>query len=291
MTAGHAGRPRRPARAAADPGGAPRGDRPDHGRRHRAARGDPRRAGAGRALRPAHGRGPADRQPAAHDDRRDRRHSMTQGGGLRRRLLGDGVLRRARRRRQRRHVVGVAARSCAPRSTRSARTPTTCPASTCPTPVARHPRPGAGAGRRRGRGARGAVADAARSNLTEWADIIPRDALLVSLMKGVELGSLKRMSEVIAEVTGAGPERIGVVSGPNLAKEIASREPAASVVACTDEDGREAAAGAVPLARRSGPTPAPTSSAASSAAPTRTSSRSPSGWRSGSASATTPPRR
>jgi glycerol-3-phosphate dehydrogenase (NAD(P)+) len=75
-----------------------------------------------------------------------------------------------------------------------------------------------------------------RQNLTEWADIIPGDALMVSLMKGVELGSLRRMSEVIAEVTGAGADRIGVVSGPNLAKEIASREPAASVVACADEE-------------------------------------------------------
>jgi glycerol-3-phosphate dehydrogenase (NAD(P)+) len=44
------------------------------------------------------------------------------------------------------------------------------------------------------------------------------------------------MSEVIAEVTGAGPERIAVISGPNLAKEIARREPAASVVACEDEE-------------------------------------------------------
>ncbi len=75
-----------------------------------------------------------------------------------------------------------------------------------------------------------------RQNLTEWAALIPADAVLVSLMKGVELGTLKRMSEVIAEVTGAGPERIGVVTGPNLAKEIARREPAASVVACADED-------------------------------------------------------
>ena len=48
------------------------------------------------------------------------------------------------------------------------------------------------------------------------ADLIPDDAVMVSLMKGVELGTLKRMSEVIAEVTGAGPERIAVVSGPNL---------------------------------------------------------------------------
>jgi glycerol-3-phosphate dehydrogenase (NAD(P)+) len=75
-----------------------------------------------------------------------------------------------------------------------------------------------------------------RDNLTDWAHALPQDARLVSLMKGIELGTLKRMSEVIAEVTGAGPERIAVLSGPNLAKEIAAREPAASVVACADED-------------------------------------------------------
>lgn len=75
-----------------------------------------------------------------------------------------------------------------------------------------------------------------RHNLVEWAPYVERDAVLVSLMKGVELGTLDRMSQVIAEVTGAGPDRIAVVSGPNLAKEIAKREPAASVVACADED-------------------------------------------------------
>jgi glycerol-3-phosphate dehydrogenase (NAD(P)+) len=75
-----------------------------------------------------------------------------------------------------------------------------------------------------------------RDNLAVWAPAVPADAVMVSLMKGVELGSLKRMSEVIAEVTGAGEERIAVVSGPNLSKEIARREPAASVVACADED-------------------------------------------------------
>ena len=75
-----------------------------------------------------------------------------------------------------------------------------------------------------------------RANLTEWTPFLAPDATLVSLMKGVELGTLRRMSEVVAEVTGAGPERIAVVSGPNLAKEIARREPAASVVACADED-------------------------------------------------------
>jgi glycerol-3-phosphate dehydrogenase (NAD(P)+) len=75
-----------------------------------------------------------------------------------------------------------------------------------------------------------------RGNLEEWAPYLPEKSVMVSLMKGVELGTVKRMSEVMAEVTGAGPERIAVISGPNLAKEIARREPAASVVACADED-------------------------------------------------------
>ncbi|MFI5425745.1 NAD(P)H-dependent glycerol-3-phosphate dehydrogenase [Aeromicrobium sp. UC242_57] len=74
-----------------------------------------------------------------------------------------------------------------------------------------------------------------RSNLESWAEHIPAGAILVSLMKGIELGTHLRMSEVIAELTGATADRIAVVSGPNLAREIADREPAASVVACADQ--------------------------------------------------------
>ena len=75
-----------------------------------------------------------------------------------------------------------------------------------------------------------------RSNLERWAPYVADSAVMVSLMKGVELGTLKRMSEVITEVTGAGPARVAVVSGPNLSHEIAQREPAASVVASADEE-------------------------------------------------------
>lgn len=75
-----------------------------------------------------------------------------------------------------------------------------------------------------------------RENLKHWVPALPSDALLVSLMKGIELGTAKRMSEVIAEVAGAPAERVAVVSGPNLAREIAQRQPAASVVACVDEE-------------------------------------------------------
>lgn len=74
-----------------------------------------------------------------------------------------------------------------------------------------------------------------RSNLRSWGSHLPDRAVLISLMKGVELGTHQRMSEVIAQVTGAGPERIAVVTGPNLAGEIARREPAASVIACASE--------------------------------------------------------
>ncbi|MEO8828858.1 NAD(P)H-dependent glycerol-3-phosphate dehydrogenase [Lapillicoccus sp.] len=81
-----------------------------------------------------------------------------------------------------------------------------------------------------------------RGNLVEWADLIPSDAAVVSLMKGVELGTTKRMSEVIAEVGRVETPRIVVVSGPNLAREIAVKQPAASVVACQDEATAEVVA-------------------------------------------------
>lgn len=74
-----------------------------------------------------------------------------------------------------------------------------------------------------------------RDNLLAWGHVIPGNAAVVSLMKGVELGTTKRMSEVIEEVGGVGADRVVVVSGPNLAKEIAARQPAASVVASRDE--------------------------------------------------------
>jgi len=78
-----------------------------------------------------------------------------------------------------------------------------------------------------------------RVNLSGWVDALGADAVLVSLMKGIELGTTRRMSEILIELTHAGSERVAVVSGPNLAREIAARQPAASVVACTDESVAE----------------------------------------------------
>ena len=90
-----------------------------------------------------------------------------------------------------------------------------------------------------------------RDNLTTWGSAIPSNAAVVSLMKGVELGTTKRMSEVIEEVGQVDPDRVVIVSGPNLAKEIAAKQPAASVVAGRDERMAElvAAACAAPYFR------------------------------------------
>lgn len=60
--------------------------------------------------------------------------------------------------------------------------------------------------------------------------------LLVSLAKGLEKSTLLRMSQVMAEVTGWPADNLAVLTGPNLAKEIAQQQPAATVVACENLD-------------------------------------------------------
>jgi len=74
-----------------------------------------------------------------------------------------------------------------------------------------------------------------RGNLSAVFGLVEPDATLLSLMKGIELGSAKRMSEVIIEVTGVAEDRLAVLTGPNLAPEITAEQPTAAVVACVDE--------------------------------------------------------
>ena len=72
-----------------------------------------------------------------------------------------------------------------------------------------------------------------RDILTEALPHINPQTPIVSLTKGVEQDTLKRMTEVIDDVA-PGHEK-GVLTGPNLAKEIMAGQPAASVVAMTDD--------------------------------------------------------
>jgi len=74
-----------------------------------------------------------------------------------------------------------------------------------------------------------------RENVAQCKDCLSSSMLLMSAAKGLELGEGKRMSQVIAEeIAPALRQRVCVLSGPNLAKEIGQGLPAASVIACQD---------------------------------------------------------
>ncbi|NLF04429.1 MAG: NAD(P)-dependent glycerol-3-phosphate dehydrogenase, partial [Actinomycetales bacterium] len=78
-----------------------------------------------------------------------------------------------------------------------------------------------------------------RETVAPFAELLEPHALVVSLMKGVELGTDLRMSEVLAQVLDLPDERLAVVSGPNLAREIAVHQPTATVVASRSPEAAE----------------------------------------------------
>ncbi|WEV53199.1 NAD(P)H-dependent glycerol-3-phosphate dehydrogenase [Bifidobacterium sp. ESL0704] len=81
------------------------------------------------------------------------------------------------------------------------------------------------------------AAQHAREALELFAPLIDSKAIVVSLMKGIERTTGKRMDEVVCEALGDLPaERFVAISGPNLSKEVADREPGATVVACESID-------------------------------------------------------
>jgi glycerol-3-phosphate dehydrogenase (NAD(P)+) len=75
-----------------------------------------------------------------------------------------------------------------------------------------------------------------RDVLSTMTDLIPRDTPILSLSKGIEAGTLMRMTEVTMDVL---PDHnaavVGVLTGPNLAREIMDGQPAATVIAMKDQ--------------------------------------------------------
>lgn len=89
-----------------------------------------------------------------------------------------------------------------------------------------------------------------RDVLSQVAGLVDSEVPVVSLSKGVEQGTLLRMTEVTAEVLADHRrDRIGVLTGPNLAREIAQGQPAASVIALDDEAACERLQGLFMTAR------------------------------------------
>ncbi len=70
-----------------------------------------------------------------------------------------------------------------------------------------------------------------RQRLIEWKPLLNQDSIYISTLKGIELHSLMRMTEVIGEVTGN--QKIAVLTGPNLSSELILRQPAGAVAAAS----------------------------------------------------------
>lgn len=79
-----------------------------------------------------------------------------------------------------------------------------------------------------------------RGVMEQAGPLVPGEALVVSVVKGIEAGSWKRMTEVLGEVLAThDPTTIGVLAGPNLAREVAEGQPSATCVAFPSEHHAE----------------------------------------------------
>lgn len=79
----------------------------------------------------------------------------------------------------------------------------------------------------------------ARAVLSLAKPLVPTATSVVSVSKGIELGTGSRMSELVIDVLDHDPMAVGVLSGPNLAREVLAGQPSATVIACLDDDRAE----------------------------------------------------
>jgi len=75
-----------------------------------------------------------------------------------------------------------------------------------------------------------------RENVRLLAPYAHRETIFVSCSKGIEISSLKRMTEIIQEELSGTSKRIAALSGPNLARELAEGKPTAAVIAAEDQE-------------------------------------------------------
>jgi len=68
-----------------------------------------------------------------------------------------------------------------------------------------------------------------RENLTAWKSMVQPNALFVSTLKGIEVSTMSRMTEIISEVLET--QNVAIITGPNLANELILRQPAGAVSA------------------------------------------------------------
>jgi glycerol-3-phosphate dehydrogenase (NAD(P)+) len=78
-------------------------------------------------------------------------------------------------------------------------------------------------------------AQSLRENLQQWRDLFSREVPIVSSLKGIEVSTHLRMTEVIREVLSIDEEKLAIITGPNLAREVVLRQPTGAVAASTSQ--------------------------------------------------------
>lgn len=73
-----------------------------------------------------------------------------------------------------------------------------------------------------------------RLTLEEWKPFFKADSIIVSTLKGIEISTQMRMTEVIEDVLG--PHAVAIITGPNLADELVLRQPAGAVAAAATQE-------------------------------------------------------
>ena len=79
-------------------------------------------------------------------------------------------------------------------------------------------------------------AQSLRANLQQWSKFFNKDIPIVSSLKGIEVSTQLRMTEVIQEVIGIPEEKLAIITGPNLAREVVLRQPAGAVAASVSQE-------------------------------------------------------
>mgnify|MGYP000308297852 CR=1 FL=1 len=79
-------------------------------------------------------------------------------------------------------------------------------------------------------------AQSLRENLQQWSSLFRKDVPILSSLKGVEVSTQLRMTEVIQQVLEVSEENLAIITGPNLAREVVLRQPAGAVAASVSQE-------------------------------------------------------
>jgi glycerol-3-phosphate dehydrogenase (NAD(P)+) len=79
-------------------------------------------------------------------------------------------------------------------------------------------------------------AQSLRENLKSWKSLISKEIPIVSSLKGIEVSTQKRMTEVVADVLEIPENKLAIITGPNLAREVVLRQPTGAVAASSSQE-------------------------------------------------------